>query len=251
LRLAPAEFATAARLRLGVPVLCADSWCCKCDKVLDAGGFHATACLGGGDAAFRHNALRDYVYLFARSAGVAVEREEGGLLPNAPRRRPGDLFCPAWPGGTPVALDFAVTCPMKLQGQREAAAAPLAAAKAYEAQKLADRETARLCAAEGIRLVPAVAETLGGWGPDAQAAFKVLARAWAARSGQSAAEATNALYEGLAVRLQRANARAILARVGSASPAMPLTTFSEAALVAAADGGRGGQGAAAPVDGAG
>ena len=46
------------------------------------------------------------------SAGLACEREQPHLLPDDPRRRPGDLYLPAWPGGLPVALDFAVTCPL-------------------------------------------------------------------------------------------------------------------------------------------
>ena len=101
-------------------------------------------------------------------AGLEAEREEPGLLPEDPRRRPGDVFLPAVPGQGPCALDLAVTCPMQQDVVTGAAQAKLSAAMAYEASKFADRNTAARCAAQGIRLVPLVAETLGGWGPEAQ-----------------------------------------------------------------------------------
>ena len=118
--------------------------------------------------------------------------------------------------------------------QADAAQRPLAAAMGYEAQKLADRDTARRCQAAGIKLVPMVAETLGGWGPEAQAFFRVLGKATAEYKGLDASVATEQLYQALGIRLQRANARAILARV-SATPldptALAATSRSEAALV--------------------
>ncbi|CAE8588809.1 unnamed protein product [Polarella glacialis] len=69
----------------------------------------------------------------------AAEREESGLLPSDPLRRPADVFLAAWPGGIQLALDFAVTCPLQADMRADAAARPLAAAMAYEADKLADR----------------------------------------------------------------------------------------------------------------
>ena len=165
---------------------------------------------------------------------MECKREVSGLLPSDPRRRPGDLVLRNCPGMGPVALDFAVTCPLQVSWQADAAQRPLAAAMGYEAQKLADRDTARRCQAAGIRLVPMVAETLGGWGPEAQAFFRVLGKATAEHKGLDSSVATDQLYQALGIRLQRANARAILARV-SATPldptALAATSRSEAALV--------------------
>ena len=61
-----------------------------------------------------------------------------------------------------------------------------------------------------------VAESLGAWGPEAQAAFKVLARSWATRKGQTYEVAISQLYEGLSIRLMRAAARSTLTRVAAA-----------------------------------
>ena len=177
-------------------------------------------CMAGGDAITCHDSLRDHVYCAALSAGLCVEREEPGLLRDDPRRRPGDLYFPLWPGGSRVALDFAVTSPLQLAHVGAAARAPLAAATAYEAHKRADRKTAERCAAHGITLMPIVAESLGGWGPCAQKAFNVIARASAARSGASVGVATSRLYEGLSTKIMRANARSLLARAGRSDAAV-------------------------------
>ena len=98
------EFAAALRLWLGYNACTADGWCPKCDQVLDAMGRHCLTCMAGGDATRLHNALRDFVQAFALRAGVPAEKEESGLLPDDPRRRPGDLFFPQWPSGRPLAL---------------------------------------------------------------------------------------------------------------------------------------------------
>ena len=154
----------------------ADTWCPKCDRILEANGTHALTCAAGGDRVLRHNPLRKYLHDFIRRAGLRVEVEESGLLPDDPLRRPGDLFLPSWPAGTPTALDFAVTSPQHLdpQLQQEAAKKCLAAAKAYEKKKFEDRNTQDKCAREGITLVPLIAETLGGWGPMATDFFRRL-----------------------------------------------------------------------------
>ncbi|CAE8605298.1 unnamed protein product [Polarella glacialis] len=95
LRLTSAEFSTAAKLRIGAPLLTRDTWCPKCNQVLDHGAVHACSCKGGGDAVVRHNSLRG-----------EPNGELRGLLADDPRRRPGDVFLPAWHGGS-TALDFA------------------------------------------------------------------------------------------------------------------------------------------------
>ena len=85
-----------------------------------------------------------------------------------------------------------------------------------------------------------VAETLGGWGPTDQDVFRVVARATAEASGPDVSTAVSQLYQGLGIRLQWANARAILARVSAAATAnrnntaLAATSRSEAALVLSA-----------------
>ena len=67
----------------------------------------------------------------------------------------------------------------------------------------------------GIQLIPVVAESFGRWGPRAQHALSVIARASAMRSGTTVGLANTRLYEGLSSIIMRASARALLARIGS------------------------------------
>jgi hypothetical protein len=232
LHLTSAEFSTAVKLRVGAPLLAKDSWCLRCDQVLDRSAVHACMCKGGGDAVVRHNSLRDESFFRCVAAGFEAERETPGLLADDPRRRPGDVFLPSWRGG-PTALDFAVTCPLQATVRQEAAESQLAAAMSYEATKLADRDTARRCTQHGLRLIPMVVETLGGWGPSAQQMFKAIAKASAERTGAPESIEISCLYQSLGVRLQRANARAILTRTLGCeyNTALANTSNSEAALV--------------------
>ena len=97
---------------------------------------------------------------------------------------------------------------------------------------------AQQCAAAGLSLVPMVAETLGGWGPTAQNFFRKLAKATAERQGLDPSVASSQLYESMGIRLQRANARAVLSRtaalLSSCDVTAIATTRSEAALVMSA-----------------
>ena len=235
-RLTHHEFVAAVQLRLGCAVLGADEWCPMCDQVMDANGTHALACMAGGHALACHNSVRDHVYLAARRAGLNPQREERNLLPDDPRRRLGDLFFALWPGTIGVAMDFAVTSPVQLATLHAAAERPLAAAMEYEQKKLDDRDTAAKCEAWGVHLVPMVAESFGGWGPAAQKAFKSICSASAGRTGESLSIATSQFYEGLGIKLARASARSLLARVTLASAEVDSGASSRArcALVATA-----------------
>ena len=119
-----------------------------------------------------------------------------------------------------MALDFAVTCPLQLSGIRNSAVEQLAAAAEYEAQKFGDRDTAERCRAQGIRLVPMVAESFGGWGVEAQKVFKTLGRQIATHTGEAHGAVVAHLYENFSIKLWRAAARSALARAADASVAL-------------------------------
>ena len=89
-----AELKAATKLILGLPFLADDSWCPRCDQVLDMRSSHSRACMSGGDIVRLHNELRDMFYTRFLSAGMACERELRGLLPDESLRRPGDLHLP-------------------------------------------------------------------------------------------------------------------------------------------------------------
>ena len=58
----------------------ADTWCPKCDGVLDKFSLHAGTCAAGGERTQRHNALRDLLASWADRAGLQAEVEKPGLL---------------------------------------------------------------------------------------------------------------------------------------------------------------------------
>ena len=103
----------------------------------------------------RHNSLRNDFFRFLQAAGLRPELERSGLLlPAWPdeasqaRRRPADVYLPAWLGGSPAALDFAVTAPQQQLHLQAAAKEPLAAATAYTSRKLTFESTAEVCQAQ-------------------------------------------------------------------------------------------------------
>ena len=194
-------------MRLGLELLTADTWCPLCDEILDTRASHAMACMSGGDAVRLHNELRDAVFVKCMAAGIQGHREQAELLPDDPCRRP---------GGQGIAMDFAVTSPLQIALVQAAAERPLAAARAYEERKFADRHTAQRCLDHGVRLVPMVAESTGGWGPEAQKAFKVIARSLSSVTGLPHGLAVAQMYESLSVKLMRAIARSTLARTSRA-----------------------------------
>ena len=91
-----------------------------------------------------------------------------------------------------------------------------AAATAYEHRKYNDRDTAAKCQQFGFKLVPMVAESFGGWGQQAQEAFKTIAAELAALTASSTGKSLDQMYQGFSIQIMRANDRALLFRVADA-----------------------------------
>ena len=51
-RMEPAVFVAEIRVRLGIAEAAADTWCPKCDAILDTHGYHAGMCMAGGSVHF-------------------------------------------------------------------------------------------------------------------------------------------------------------------------------------------------------
>ena len=73
------------------------------------------------------------------------------------------------------------------------------------------------CRRQGIDFLPIVAETFGGWHPDAKKEGKKLGAALARHTGQEEGEAVSHLWSRLSILLQRGNA----AILGNRNPAVP------------------------------
>ena len=179
----------------------------------------ATAvCVAGGERTQRHNAVRDLVHSWAERAGLRPEKERPGLLlPQSPddvqaaRRRPADVYLPAL-GGSPAALDFAITAPQRQETLSIAGRATGAAAASYARHKEAHLDTAQCCESQGIVFVPMVVETTGTWEKGAAVVLNHIARAVAARTGEDAGAAQTALMQELSVVVRTWRARAALRR---------------------------------------
>jgi len=180
-RMEPAVFVAEIRVRLGIAEAAADTWCPKCDAILDTHGYHAGMCMAGGERTLRHNALRDLVHSWAERGCLRPEREKAGLLlPQRPddaasaRRRPADVFLPSFLG-RPTALDFAVTAPQRLDAL--GGSGNTSAAEAYGAYKRRHLDTADACADQHVTFLPMVIETTGAWAPEAAQALAHISRA--------------------------------------------------------------------------
>ena len=235
-RMEPAAFVAELRQRLGVPEAAEDSWCPRCDSILDRFSHHAGLCAAGGERTLRHNALRDILCTWADRAGLQPEREKVGLLlPQRPeetgldRRRPADIFVPSYLG-SPVAFDLAVTGPQRLETLGEAARKALAAATAYADVKRQHLNTAETCRGQGVRFVPLVVEATGAWEPEAAQVLSHISRAVAAREGADASLLHAELLQDLCVVVRSFRARAALCRRAEAAEA---STPAGASLAAA------------------
>ena len=91
------------------------------------------------------------------------ELEKGSLLLSTRpedsavgRRRPADVFLPAWFAGSPAALDFAVAAPQRLGIVELVAKEDLASAKDCAAKKRIHLNTETLCKNTGVEFLPMV-----------------------------------------------------------------------------------------------
>ena len=213
-----------------------DTWCPKCNGVLDTFCHHAAVCAAGGERTLRHNAARDVLCYWAERAGLQPEKEKAGLLlPQRPeyvafaRRRPADVFVPSL-SGSPTALDLAITAPQRAESLSEAGTQGGAAARAYAAVKASHLNTAQECSRQGVRFQPMVAESTGAWDATAGRVLWTVARAAAARETLDACVLHGELLQDLCCAIRRHRARAALSRRTAAAPAEP----GVAALPAAA-----------------
>ena len=240
LALEPAEFVEELRSRLCMAERETDRWCPLCDSVYDTRGHHARMCCAGGDRTLRHNGLRNFIYRFAAAAGLHPELERQGLLLPArateadqSRRRPADVYLPTWTGGSPVALDFAVTAPQRQEILAASSQEALASATAYSSSKREHLGTEAACLAQGVLFQPMVVETTGAWSPEASKVLYQLATASAVKNGRTTDTVFQELLQGTAVCVRRANARAALKRAGDEAAMAGNRLHSARAVLAA------------------
>ena len=217
-RMEPAVFLAEVRLRLGVAEASSDTWCPRCNSVLDVYSLHVGVCVAGGERIRRHNAAREVVLRWADRAGLQPEREKPEvLLPQRPEdsrlaaRRPADIYLPCF-GGSPTALDLAITAPQRRENLLDAGRAGGSAAAAYARVKAQHLNTATVCSGQGVRFQPLVFESTGAFDTDTGQVLAQLARAVAARSGEDPADLHGRLLQELCTTVRAFRARAALRR---------------------------------------
>ena len=141
-----------------------------------------------------------------------------------------------WSGGTPAALDFAITSPHRFDASQQASTTAGAAAVAYEAHKRAYLHTADACAAQGIAFLPMVGEPSGGWGPSAICTFKSFAKAQAAGTDLDHGTILKSELHHFCTAVRRANARAVLCR-SCDDGSLPSSALLDAASLLASEAG--------------
>jgi hypothetical protein len=125
------------------------------------------------------------------------------LFINKSNCRLGDVFIPYW-NGFATAFDVAVTSLLSQTAVRQAASSTGAALCLMESKK--QGKYVDLCHQRGIKFIPLVVETLGGWDDDAVSHLREIAKRSASRSDSSSSNVVRHLFQRLAILLQRANA---------------------------------------------
>ena len=136
-------------------------------------------CGTGGERITKHNVLRDHLHQLAASAALSPTKDSRFFLPGQDRR-PADVFIPSWAGGMDAALDITVVNPLQSALVDGAAVTPGHALDYRFRTKVAG--AAEDCRKEGIKFLPIVMETLGGWHRDAEKQVRKLAAAAAAKA---------------------------------------------------------------------
>ena len=214
LHLRSSEFTLVIKYRLGMPVFDSAGPCPACLRESDIFGDHAMCCGSGGERNTRHNNLRDALFDTAVAAGLGPVREGRFLLPGNDRR-PADVLIRNWVGGKDAALDVTVVTP--LQDATMPAAANTAGHALNHAYGRKMNGAHEECRRQGIAFLPIVAETFGGWHPEAGREVKKLGAALARHTGQDEGEAVSHIWSRMGILLQRGNA----AILGNRIPALP------------------------------
>ena len=214
LSIIPENFRIILQYRLGLPVYPSAHPCPACGHDSDILGDHTITCSSEYERIYRHDIIRDAIFLEAKHAGLSPIKEARSLIPSN-RTRPGDIFLQNW-RGRQTAFDIAVTSPLGRSVLPQSSKTAVAALSAMKANKT--NKHSRPCQANGIAFIPLVVERLGGWEADALFHLRAIAKQTAARSASLAPIAIRQFFQRLSVLLQRSNAALIAARAPAQAP---------------------------------
>ena len=156
--------------------------------------------------------LRDALHDIAAALNPIKEGQH--LLPGN-NRRPADVYIGGWSAGLDTALDVTVINPLQeatLQGASTSAGHALRMRYTSKMTAAAD-----LCQAEGIKFIPLVFESLGGWDDHAEREIKKISAALARQTGEEESETWKKIIGRISVILMKGNASLLSGRI----PASP------------------------------
>ena len=196
-------------------------YCSFCGSAQDAYGDHVLCCKAAGVYS-RHNALRDTVADLLRDCGCESHTEFP--LPGT-RLRPADVYTPAFPGESAMAVDVSVVHPLQPSQIATATVTAGAAAQKREASKVKQYEEE--CSRRAWGFTAFVGETTGAWGQAAQRCVRALVRAKSLRTGEDAQQVAHAIWDSVSravassVARQLVRARTSCGALGARPPLPP------------------------------
>ena len=210
-----AEFRTAMKYRLGIPIYHGDGKCPACNANSDSFGDHAIACGYQGERHSRHNIMRDEIFNTAKAAGLNPTKEERGII-DEDDSRPADVKIPMWIRGKDVAYDVTVCSPLSASYvQRSAREASHTLNTSFENKH---RKHGDHCRRQNVAFFPLPVQTLGSWHPEAAVELRRIGDALAKRSPGDDKTVIRHFFQRLGIVLQRGNAHLLLSRQPSYPP---------------------------------
>jgi len=197
------DFQLAALRWLGAKVISEGSSCLACTQNIDSFADHSVRCPRLNDKIVRHNRLRDTICELAHNAALGPQKEKSHLLGDCPGRRPGDIFIPCFKNGTPLAIDVAVTDPL-----REEYIEVDCPSEAY-AIKVKHAKYDNGFIGTGMDFGAAVVDVFGWWCPEGLEIIREIARRGADRIGWGRSNYISLCWQRLSVALQLSNARMV------------------------------------------
>jgi len=203
LRLANDEIRIAAGLRLGCPLVRPHQ--CVCGSEVDELGHHGLACRRSAGRHRRHALANDVIVRAIRATGIHAELEPSRLS-RGDKKRPDGASLDPWSSGLYLVWDF--TCPDTLALSHVHLSSLNAGAAAERAEDRKRAKCSRLEPPGSYSFVPVAIETLGTWGPSAQALCSDIGGRLATESGDK--RSTTFLSQRLSLAVQRGNAAAVI-----------------------------------------
>jgi hypothetical protein len=192
-------------------------YCSLCGAAQDGFGDHVLCCKATGVYG-RHNAIRDTLADLLRECGCECRTEVP--LPGS-SLRPADVFTPAFPGESAMAIDVSAVHLLPLSLNASATVSAGAAAHKREIAKVV--QYGEKCSHRAWGFTAFVGETTGAWGPAAQRTVRALVRAKSLRSGDAPEEIARTFWDVLGramatgVARQLVKARTLSGTLGSRS----------------------------------